>query len=275
MNEPTVCLTFDFDAVSPWIHANDGARNTPGNRARGVFGAEVGVPRILEFLAERDLPATFFVPGHTVESFPEATRAIHEAGHGIQHHGWSHTPPSEFESREAELQDLIRGEEAIEEVTGEPPAGYRSPSWDYSEHTVDLLVDLGFEWCSNGMARDYTPYRVRRDHAPADEPYEQEATELVEVPVAWHRDDYPAMAFSRERQSADDAVTVRSWTDQFDWMLEHVDGGVYVLTMHPQVIGHGHRLERLREFVDHVEGTPAASFSRMDDVVRAFETAAP
>ncbi len=284
MPDATVCLTFDFDAVSPWIHTRDGEGNTPTNRSRGVFGAEVGAPRILEFLERRDLPATWFVPGHTAESFPEAVSAVHEAGHEIGHHGWSHTPPGEFDSRAEELQDVVRGEEALSEITGEPPAGYRSPSWDYSEHTVDILEELGFEWSSSGMAREYSPYFLRRDSAPADEAYDADPTGLVEIPVAWHRDDYPALAFSPERQRASLDDVVAHWTEQFDWMVEHVPGtvergvsdelgGVFVLTLHPQVIGRGHRLARLGAFVEHVRAAGDVRFAEMNEVARSFRAA--
>jgi peptidoglycan/xylan/chitin deacetylase (PgdA/CDA1 family) len=284
MTDATVCLTFDFDAVSPWIHVDDGDRNTPTNRSRGVFGAEVGTPRILEFLERRDLPSTWFVPGHTAESFPEAVAAVHEAGHGVQHHGWSHTPPTEFESRSAELSDVVRGQEALSAVVGEPVPGYRSPSWEYSEHTVDILEELGFEWCSNGMAREYSPYFVRRDAAPSDDVYESEPGGLVEIPVAWGRDDYPALAFSPQRQTASLDDTVAEWCERFDWMVETVPGpvergvsaefgGVYVLTLHPQVIGRGHRLDRLGEFVDHVQAAADVTFARMNEVARSFRSA--
>lgn len=284
MSDATVCLTFDFDAVSPWIHVDDGERNSPTNRSRGVFGAEVGTPRILEFLERRDLPSTWFVPGHTAESFPEAVTAIHEAGHGVQHHGWSHTPPGEYDSRAEELQDVVRGEEALSEITGEPPAGYRSPSWDYSEHTVDILDELGFEWSSSGMAREFSPYFLRRDTAPDDDAYEAEPSNLVEIPVAWHRDDYPALAFSGQRQVAALDDVVGDWTEQFDWMLDNVPGtvergvsedlgGVFVLTLHPQVIGRGHRLARLGEFVDHVAAAGDVEFARMNEIARAYRAA--
>jgi peptidoglycan/xylan/chitin deacetylase (PgdA/CDA1 family) len=284
MTDATVCLTFDFDAVSPWLHMDDGERNTPTNRSRGVFGAEVGAPRILEFLERRDLPSTWFVPGHTAESFPEAVRAVDEAGHEIGHHGWSHTPPRAFDSRAEELQDVVRGEEALSEITGEPPAGYRSPSWDYSEHTVDVLDELGFEWCSNGMSREYSPYFVRRDEAPVDDAYESDPTGLVEVPVSWGRDDYPLLAFSRERQRAALSDAFDEWAESFDWMVENVPGtveggvspdlgGVFVLTLHPQVIGRGHRLARLGEFVDHVQAAGDVEFATVGAVVRAFRDA--
>lgn len=250
MTAETVCLTFDFDAVSPWIHRGDDI-NTPTNRSRGLYGAEVGAPNVLEFLSERDLPATWFVPGHTIDSFPDVSEDVVDAGHEIAHHGWSHTPPGDYESREAEREDLERGIESIERLTGSTPMGYRSPSWDYSEHTVDLLLDLGFEYSSSGMARDFEPYFSRRDQVPEGDPYDPgESTDLLEIPISWQRDDYPPLAFSGNRGYTAESAVFEDWQAQFD---HAPDDGVFVLTMHPQVTGRPDRLAKLGAFVEYAE----------------------
>jgi peptidoglycan/xylan/chitin deacetylase (PgdA/CDA1 family) len=265
-----VCLTFDFDAVSPWLHVDDG-RNTPVNRSRGLFGAEVGAPRLLDLLADHGVPATWFTPGHTLDSFPDVAARIHAEGHGIQHHGWSHTRPGDYGSREAERADLERGIESVERVTGSSPTGYRSPSWDFSEHTPELLADLGFEWDSSAMAREFEPYPLRVDDAPPDGPYDRgRELDVVELPVSWHRDDWPALGHSRGKGVADEAAVFRDWRESFDWMVRNVDDGVFVLTMHPQVIGRGHRIERLEGFVEHVAGRPDVEFARCAEVAAEF-----
>ncbi|MFT4890756.1 MAG: peptidoglycan/xylan/chitin deacetylase (PgdA/CDA1 family) [Halobacteriales archaeon] len=257
MGDATVCLSFDFDAVSPWIHIDDG-RGSPANRSRGLFGAEVGAPRLLDVLDERDVEATWFVPGHTIESFPDVAGTVVDRGHEIGHHGWSHTPPGNFEDRSAERRDLERGIEIIEDLTGERPDGYRSPSWDYSEHTLDLLLELGFEWVSNGMARDFEPYYARDDRAPADGPYERgEPTDLLEVPISWHRDDYPWLAFSEERSKRSVADLFDEWRRSLEWMLDNVADGVFVLTMHPQVMGRTPNVAHLDEFIADVKAADA------------------
>jgi peptidoglycan/xylan/chitin deacetylase (PgdA/CDA1 family) len=76
MPKSTVCLSFDFDALSVWFGYE---RTTPAMLARGEYGARVGVPRVLELLERHQLHATFFVPGHTVESFPHETQSISSA----------------------------------------------------------------------------------------------------------------------------------------------------------------------------------------------------
>src|SRR5207244_13321814 len=91
MPDSTVCLSFDFDALSVWL-ASD--RGTPAMLNRGEYGARVGVPRILDLLGGHGLKATFFVPGHTVESFPAETEAIVAAGHEVAHHSYAHVDPS-------------------------------------------------------------------------------------------------------------------------------------------------------------------------------------
>ncbi|MFB6191749.1 MAG: polysaccharide deacetylase family protein [Haloarculaceae archaeon] len=268
MAPPTVCLTFDFDAVSPWLHVE--GRDSPTNRTRGLFGAEVGAPRCLDFLAERDLPATWFVPGHTIDSFPEVTARVADA-HEVGHHGWTHTPPAAYGSRAAERADIERGIESVRALTGEPPAGYRSPSWDYSAHTAELLVELGFEYSSSGMARDFRPYAHRPDGVADDGTYATgEPTGLLELPVSWHRDDHPNLAHVGERATRDGAALAREWCGALDWARKNVEDGLFVLTFHPQVIGREGRLRHLGTFVEHARdrgvpfaeaGTVAASVS--------------
>lgn len=264
MSAATVCLTFDFDAVSLWLHTAP-ERRSPTNYSRGRFGAEVAAPRVLDLLDEMDLPSTWFVTGHTIESFPAACADVVDRGHEVGHHGWSHTRPSDFDSRRAERRDVERGLTAIEELTGAPPRGYRSPSWNHSPHTLDILLDVGFDWESSLMARDFVPEFVRRGRtAASDRPYDPgELTPLIELPVSWQRDDFPPLGYTGGSWVADEAAVFESWRRQFDWMVENVPDGVFVLTFHPQVIGQAHRLDRLRDLVTHMDGRSGVSFRTM------------
>ncbi len=56
------------------------------------------------------------------------------------------------------------------------------------------------------------------------------------------------------------------WTGEFDWMHRHVDGGLLTVTMHPQVIGRGHRMAMLEAFVAHCRAAGDVRFARMGDV---------
>ena len=156
MPKSTVCLSFDFDALSVWFGHD---RVTPAMLHRGEFGARVGVPRILRFLRERELPATFFVPGHTVESFPEESAAILEGGHEIAHHSYAHVDPS-YQSRDDERADMERAWKALEGL-GVQPLGFRSPSADFSDSTLELIEEFGFLYDSSLTSDDYRPFHPR------------------------------------------------------------------------------------------------------------------
>ncbi len=262
-----VCLTFDFDAVSPWILRGE---TTPTALSRGEFGV-VGARRVLTALERRGIRSTWFVPGHTIETYPDACARVHAAGHEIGHHGYLHEPPATL-SREQEAAVLDRGIECIRQLTGAAPAGYRSPSWDLSQHTVELLVERGFRYDSSLMGHDDQPYRCRTgDVVTREGPMEFGAeTDLWEMPISWSLDDHPHFEFIRRegalqglRRSGD---VLENWLDDFRYTARETERGVLTYTMHPQVIGRGHRmlmLERLIHGLDEL----GARFARMDEAL--------
>jgi peptidoglycan/xylan/chitin deacetylase (PgdA/CDA1 family) len=247
-----VCLTFDFDTQSGFIARG---MTTPTPLSRGEFGA-MASGRILKFLKDRGIKATWFTPGFTIESWPSESAAIVEAGHEIGHHSWAHIPPAN-QTREEEEADLIRAKENIRALTGRAARGYRSPSWDLSEHTIDLLIKHGFLYDTSLMGADYIPYRARRgDVAELGKPFRfGEPTDLIEMPISWSLDDYPHFEFVRTPHSvlasmqAPRAV-MESWYDEFLYMRKAVEWGVLTLTMHPFVIGRGQRMAALEQLVD-------------------------
>ena len=139
-----VCLSFDFDAMTGFIARG---MTTPTPISRGEFGV-VAVPRILNLLRQRDILATFFVPGVVIDMYPGLCEQIVAASHEIAHHGYTHVPPASL-SAEKEEEGLLRGNEAIERVSGKTARGYRSPSWDLSANTVSPLLKHGFTYESS------------------------------------------------------------------------------------------------------------------------------
>ncbi len=244
MTRHLVCLTFDFDAMSGFIARG---MTSPTPISRGEFGA-VAVPRILRLLVDRNIPATFFIPGHTLATYPNESRLIADAGCEIGHHGWTHRPPATL-TREQEEAELIRANEQIRSLTGSTARGYRSPSWDLSPHSVELLLQHGFAYDSSMMGHDYCPYRVRRNdvitlEAPA---VFGERTRLIEMPVSWSLDDYPHFEFVRTRESILPGLqnanqVLDNWLNEFEYMRQSTDWGVLTYTFHPFVIGRGHRM---------------------------------
>jgi peptidoglycan-N-acetylglucosamine deacetylase len=261
-----VCLTFDFDTQSGFIARG---MTTPTPLSRGEFGA-MASGRILKFLEGRGIRATWFVPGFTIESWPRESAAVAEAGHEIGHHSWAHIPPAN-QTREEEEADLVRANACIRSLTGRTARGYRSPSWDLSEHTVDLLIAHGFRYDSSLMGADYVPYRARRgDVAQLGKPFAFGApTDLIEMPISWSLDDFPHFEFLRQPQTVLASMqparaVMQSWLDEFLYMKKTVDWGVLTYTMHPYVIGRGYRMLALEWLVEQL-AKEGAVFMTMED----------
>ncbi len=265
----TVCLSFDFDALSVWLAYDD---PTAAMLWRGEYGARVAVPRILAFLEREQLPATFFVPGHTVESFPAETESILAAGHEIGHHSWAHVPPSE-QTADQERADFERALATLDRI-GVRPDGFRAPDADLSVRTLALLEEHGLMYSSTLMADDYRPFRPRiGDRVSRQEPLERgREAGIWELPMAFELDDWPHFQpnFSPYRTglSAPSKV-LEIWRGEFDWMHDREGGGVLTVCMHPQVIGRGHRMAMLEQFVAHCRDR-GATFSNLVDVARSL-----
>lgn len=272
MPRSTVCLTFDFDALSVWLAYES---PTPAMLGRGEYGARVGVPRVLDLLASHGLEATFFVPGHTVESFPDETERILAAGHEIAHHSYSHLDPS-TQTRDEEREDLERAWAALARI-GVEPLGFRAPSADLSASTLALVEEHGFLYDSSLMADDYTPFRPRiGDRVARGEPLVRgREARLWELPLSFELDDWVHFQFNFDpyrRGGSTPGDVLEIWTAEFDWMDANLDGGVLTATMHPQVIGRGSRIAMLDRFIGHC-GEAGARFARMDTVARELDGA--
>ena len=252
MKRHLVCLTFDFDAMSGFI-ARGMTSATPVSR--GEFGADVAAPRILELLKKYRIPSSWYIPGHTLETYPDRCQQVHEDGHEIGHHGWTHVPPALL-TRQEEEEGLVRANEQIQKLTGRYARGYRSPAWDLSPHSVELLLKHGFIYDSSMMGNDFTPYRVRQgDLITLDQPAVfGKTTRLIEMPVSWTLDDHPHFEFIRTKEwilpgLMNANLVLDDWINDFHYMKKKLNWGVIIYTFHPYVIGRGGRMLILEKLI--------------------------
>ncbi|CAN7372893.1 polysaccharide deacetylase family protein [Neorhizobium sp. LjRoot104] len=250
-----VALSFDSDHETNELR--DGGESI-GRMSQGQYGNRMGVPRILQTLKNADVPATFFVPAVAALLYPDEQRRVIAEGHEIGLHGWIHevntkVPPD----KERELH--FRAADTLENITGIRPVGMRTPSWDFSQETLKIERELGLIYDSSLMADD-DPYELLEDGEP---------TGMVELPVEWIRDD--AVYFNMNRFTALRPYTPpTSVLDIFkrEFDRAYIEGGLFLLTMHPHVSGYRSRIFVLEELIRHIQGHEGVWFGTHADIAR-------
>ena len=254
-----VALTFDFDAESLWLANNSRHHELPAVLSLGHYGARVGVPKILELLADEGIIATFFVPGWTAEKYPRQVGMIQNAGHEIAHHGYTHVAPDPADPALVEAE-LDKGIAVLEKVTGLRPSGYRPPDGVSSELSLRLLVERGLVY--NSCFKDhFLPYRHQlADGSPGP----------VEIPEQPTLDDwaYGASSLSNPRPLFTKQHVLSIWQDEFAEL--HQWGAAVTLVMHPQVTGRAMRLATLRDFIAYTRTFERVWYATCSQIAAAF-----
>lgn len=252
-----VALSFDVDTELVWLEDVD--EESPSTMSRGEYGARVGLPRVLALLSKHGIAATFFVPAMSMDLHPHIVPLIRAAdGHEIGFHSYAHENPLALSAAD-ERAAYEKGLAIFEQHVGERPLGFRSAAWDMTPSTVDIIKSLGFVYDSSLMADD-RPYELVAAGRP---------TGLVELPVEWILDDWPYFQLDWgdgpvALRNADDVLSI--WRDEFDGAYE--DGSMFLLTMHPQVIGHRYRLKMLVRLIEHMQSKPGVWFATHADIAR-------
>jgi peptidoglycan/xylan/chitin deacetylase (PgdA/CDA1 family) len=238
-----VAVAISFDSDHETIPLRDG-ETSPGRLAQGEYGARVAAPRIIRLLAEYDVAASFFMPAVSGLLHPQEVESYVAGGHEVAVHGWIHERNTQLGHAD-ELELTRRAMDTLEKLSGSRPTGIRTPSWDFSDHTLDVIRELGFTYDSSLMADD-EPYMLLAGG---------EETGIVEVPVEWIRDDAPYFMMERYaslRPYMPPRSALQIWTDEFD--AARAEGGLFQLTLHPHIIGHRSRLVVLRKLLEHIRG---------------------
>jgi peptidoglycan-N-acetylglucosamine deacetylase len=232
-------LSFDVDAESPILAQGRRHAENAMVMSHQAYGPLVGVPRLLELLREYALPATFFVPGLTVERYPRVVESIAEAGHEVGHHSYSHRSPVDLSDSE-ERADFERALSALAEV-GVEPAGHRAAMWEAGWRTLELVAEYGLRYDSSLMDAD-RPYRLRVGERS-----------IAELPPHWSLDDWEQYAFLPRPQIGtiieSPTKVVEMWRAELDAMRRH--GCLFMLTCHPFLSGRPSRTEALRTLIEH------------------------
>ncbi|MEK5333677.1 MULTISPECIES: polysaccharide deacetylase family protein [unclassified Lysinibacillus] len=282
--EILVAYGIDVDAVAGWL-GSYGGEDSPDDISRGLFAGEVGTPRLLDLFDKHNIKTTWFIPGHSIETFPIEMKDVFKRGHEIGAHGYSHENPIAMTPKQEE-QVLLKSIQLIEDLTGKKPTGYVAPWWEFSNVTNELLIKHGIKYDHSLMHNDFTPYYVRVgdkwtkiDYSKQAEewmkPLERgEETDLIEIPANWYLDDLPPMMFIKKSPNSHGFVNPRDieqmWKDQFDWVYENMDYAVFTMTIHPDVSGRPQVLQMHHRLIKYINSHEHIRWVTFNEIANDF-----
>ena len=279
----------DIDSVAGQIGSYGGGES-PSDIQRGVFASEVGTIRLLNLFKKYKLRTSFFIPGHSIESFPDQVKMIVEHGHEIGAHGYLHENPIAMTPTQEEAV-LVKSIELIEHYTGQKPRGYVAPWWEMSNTTAALLLKYGFTYDHSQGYRDFQPFYARVgdqwnviDYAKTAQEWMRPMThgqeiDLVEIGANWYVDDLPPMMFMKKVPNSHGFVNPRDieqmWRDQFDWVYRELDYAVFACTIHPDVSGRPQVLLMLERLIEYISSHTGVRWATFEEIAADFRRRYP
>lgn len=279
----------DIDSVAGQIGSYAGG-DSPSDIQRGIFAGEVGTVRLLNLFKKYKLKTSFFIPGHSIETFPDQTKRIVDEGHEIGAHGYLHENPIAMTPVQEEAV-LVKSIDLIEQFSGQKPRGYVAPWWEMSAATAGLLQKYGFKYDHSQGYRDFQPFYARVGDSWNVIDYSKTADEwmkplkhgkeidLVEIGANWYVDDLPPMMFMKKVPNSHGFVNPRDieqmWRDQFDWVYRELDYGVFPFTIHPGVSGRPQVLLMLERLIEYINGHAGVKWMTFEEIATDFRQRFP
>ncbi|KAJ5114112.1 polysaccharide deacetylase family protein [Penicillium angulare] len=290
-----VAFSVDFDAVSHWLGTGCHPDNNMADYSSGIFAGQVGVYRLLEIFKRNDIAdkVTWFIPGHTAETFPDAAQAVVKSRAEIGLHGYAHE--GIYQMTEAQEKDvLLKCIDVATKLTGKRPRGYRAPMYTIRESTVKLLREHEFLYDSSLMHHDSQPYFTPSDppikkidfSKPASSwlqpsqiasqgyPHGQHA--LVEIPCGWYNEDMMPLQYLPHLPNSMGYVSTRN-QDKFLWLLDQNEGTneaadfVFPILVHPDTSGLAHIAGMIEHFIQWLQGFgPNVEFCTYEEVANSW-----
>ncbi len=247
-----VCISFDVDNESYLLAAGE---TSPNILSTGDFGAQSGLPRVLKLLDKHQIPASFFIPAVSAMLHPEMVPAILKNGKNeIGVHGWIHEYLPALSDAAEEERLLDQAIAYLTKASGKRPVGYRAPAWAFSENTVGLLRKKGFLYDTSLMAMD-EPYELMSNGEP---------TGMVELSIDWTLTETPYLGRGGTMPSPDHLFQL--YKEEFDGAYE--EGTTFILTLHPQVVGHRAPIQQLDKLLAYMKSKPGVWFATAEQIAR-------
>ncbi|KAL1586054.1 hypothetical protein WHR41_04860 [Cladosporium halotolerans] len=281
------CISVDIDAVAGWL-GSYGGQDSTSDISRGLFAGTIGVRRLLAMFERYNIKTTWFIPGHSLETFPEECRMIADAGHEIGLHGYSHENPIAM-TLEQQTAIMDKCYNLITDFQhGKPPRGIVAPWWESSQEGAELMLKYGLEYDHSFSHHDCQCYWLRTGDKWIPIDYDKHpdhwmkpleagpTTGLCEIPASWYADDLPPMMFIKKAPNSHGWVNPRDveemWMDRFKFFYrENEEGFVYPVTVHPDVCGHPHGLMMLERHIENINKFEGVEWVTMEQICDTFK----
>ncbi|KXH46478.1 polysaccharide deacetylase family protein [Colletotrichum salicis] len=256
MGRKRVLISYDVDvdAVSGWL-GSYGGDNSPNDISRGIFAGTVGTQRMLKLLEKYNIKTTWFIPSHSLGTFPDDLAAVRDAGHEIGLHGYSHENPTDMTIEQRDVLDMTY-RMLTDFCGGKPPRGSVAP----------CMAHHGCQACFLNTGESWTKIDYSQKAETWMKPLVRgKDTGLVEIPSNCH-------VFVNVRDFED------IWRDHFDYFYREYDEFIFPISCHPDVSGRPHAIlmhERLIEHFKSREGVEFVTTAEMADEFRLKNTPAP
>lgn len=300
-----ILISIDFDAVSGWLGTGASPENNLSDYSSGFFAARVGVPRLVKLFTHLNIAdkVTWFIPGHSAESFSTETRQIVESGAEIGLHGYCHEDCSKL-TEEQERDVLEKCISVIKEASGTEPRGYRAPLYTLRHHTVKLLEEKGILYDSSLALHDskmsflpksggrplqvptYSPEtKASSWMKPLPSPESEEPGTVIEIPGNWYMEDMTPMQFWPHTSNSHGYVPATAveamWLERLEFLLKEMSDEessnemtVFPIILHPDTSGMAHIIPMIQRFVKKVqEKGDRVEFMKYGDCALAWREA--
>jgi len=251
-NGARVAVSLSFDIDNEYLTR---PQLLPGPLSQGEYGAVQGLPRVLALMDSQQIPASFYVPASSFINHPGMVKEIQASGrHEIGLHGWIHENLAAIDNAAEEERLLTQSIEYLTKAMGKRPVGIRAPSWALSRYSLGQFAKAGLLYDSSLMGAD-DPYEVMING---------QNTGLIELPIEWILDDAPYFGSSGALPSPE--MIFKVYRDEFD--VAYKERGLFVLTMHPHVVGHRSRMVELEKLVTYIKSKPGVWFATGEQIAR-------
>jgi len=225
----------------------------PGSKdAAGInwlrFGGNEGIWRLSRTLKDLDVPATLFCNGHSAEAWPEAVAAFAKAGHDVAGHGYLQDQPMLAMSADRERETIKKTLDILEKTAGKRPTGWVTPTYSWSDYTIDYLMEAKLAWCSDALDAS-VPYR-----------HSSKSGQIVMIPWSEFVDNRALRASPR--------IYFDAYKDTFDYLHACEPGALINIGVHSHVGGRPAMAAAFRQILDYLRSKKDVWFATHHDVAK-------